>query len=202
MSSTVFSLSRCAVVLGALIACHSSDSLGPGADGRIQLTYSGEINGAFDASGRPASATPSVIERGDYAVAVLYDAATTRPGTFSLIANDDVGAPYGNMLLFGQVPAHTGTYRLSNALEGALLLSVTWDESGFGEDKFFSVDNGEIVVTEYSTARVAGTISATATHYDFNPNPIPVGTISIHGQFNVPFDNVVAIKFRCALFAC
>jgi hypothetical protein len=182
------------------MAC-GGDALAPGEVSRVLVTYSGERSGVFDASGRPASGTLNFITRGDYATAVTYE-ATTRAGTFSIIANDDAGAPYGNMLLMGFIPAHTGTYRLPSAVNGALLFGVTWQAQLFGEDSFYSIDSGEVTVTSYTPARAQGTFSGTATRYQFNPNPVALGTIHVNGKFNAAFDNVVAIKLRCYLFAC
>jgi hypothetical protein len=183
-------------------ACNTGDGLDPGDVSHVLVTYSGERSGTFDASGRPDSSTnDNVIARGDYAVGVTY-AGTTRSGTFSIIADDDAGAPYGNMLLFGFIPAHTGTYPLTRVVTGALLFGVTWEGRSFGEDAFYSIDNGEITVTSYSSTRAQGMFTATATHYQFNPNPVALGTIHVDGKFNVAFDNVVAISYRCYLFAC
>ncbi|HEX4468547.1 MAG TPA: hypothetical protein VH080_03390 [Gemmatimonadaceae bacterium] len=187
---------------GLATACTASDGLAPGGVSRVLVSYSGERSGTFEASGRPDSASSTgVIARSDYAVAVNYE-GTTRPGTFSIIANDDAGAPYGNMLLFGFIPARTGTYQLSSNMNGALLFGVTWEGQLFGEDAFFSIDSGQVTVTSLSSTRAQGTFTARATHYEFNPNPVALGTIHVDGQFNVAFDNVVAIKDRCYLFAC
>jgi hypothetical protein len=57
-------------------------------------------------------------------------------------------------------------------------------------------------VTSYTPARVQGTFTGTATRYQFNPNPVALGTMHVNGKFNAAFDNVVAIKLRCYLFAC
>lgn len=169
---------------------------------RVLITYSGERSGTFDASGRPDSVSlTGVIARSDYAVAVSY-VATTRSGTFSIIANDDAGTPYGNMLLLGFIPAHTGSYSLSSSVNGALLFGVTWEAQLFGENTFYSIDSGQVTVTSLSSTRAQGTFTGRATHYDFNPNPVALGTIHVDGKFNVSFDNVVAVKDRCYLFAC
>ena len=72
----------------------------------------------------------------------------------------------------------------------------------FGENDYYSIDNGQLTVTSFSSTRVRGSFQATATHYVFNPNPTPVGTIQVNGNFNVVFDNLVAVTFRCRLFEC
>jgi len=199
-SSFALAVAR-ALGLGLLMACAGGDALTPGDVSRVLVTYSGERSGVFDASGRPASGTLNFITRGNYAAAVSYG-ATTRAGTFSIIANDDAGAPYGNMLLLGFIPAHTGTYPLPTAVNGALLFGVNWQAPSFGEDSFYSIDDGQVTVTSYTPARVQGTFTGTATRYQFNPNPVALGTIHVNGKFNAAFDDVVAIKLRCYLFAC
>lgn len=170
----------------------------------LSFSYSGAVSGTFDATGNPQPAVDDVIPRADYAGALSYDASTSVPlaGTFSVIANDDAGTPYGNMLLLSKIPTQVGTFSFSNAAGGLLHLSLTWTPANFSSQRAFALTSGQIRVDRYTGTHVRGSFSGTATQI----NPAPGGTapeITItNGQFDLAINDPVLVPFRCVLFGC
>jgi hypothetical protein len=170
----------------------------------LSFTYTGAESGSFDATGNPQAATDGAIPRGDWATAFSYDASVSIPlaGTFSVLANDVAGAPYGNMLGLAKIPAQTGTFALSNSVGGLLYFDLTWTPSNFGSQHIYVVNSGAIRVDEYTGTHVRGSFSGTATPFDPPPGaPAPVITIA-NGQFDLAIDDPLVAPIRCELFSC
>ena len=170
----------------------------------ISFSYSGDVTGSFDATGTPAAATGPFIPRGDYATAFSYDASVSVPlaGTFSAMANDDAGSPYGNMFLLFGIPAQVGTYALSNSVRGNFYLGVTWNSSFFAEQRIFGLTSGQLRVDEYTGTHVRGSFSGTATQFIPATSGAPPVITIVNGQFDLPINDPVVLQFRCTLFAC
>jgi hypothetical protein len=170
----------------------------------LSFSYSGAVSGAFDATGDPQPAVDFVVPRADYAGAVSYDASVSVPlaGTISVIANDDAGAPYGNMFRLSKIPAQVGTYSFSNGVGGLLDLSLTWTSVNFGAQRSFALTAGQITVVRYTGTHVLGTFSGTATQINPAPSaPAPEITIT-NGQFDLAINDPALVPVRCVLFGC
>lgn len=170
----------------------------------LSFSYSGAVSGTFDATGDPQPAVDFVIPRADYAGAITYDASVSVPlaGTISVIANDDAGAPYGNMFRLAKIPTQVGTYSFSNGIGGLLQLSLTWTPADFGAQQSFLLTSGQISVVRYTGVHVLGTFSGTATQIDPAPSgPAPQIAIT-NGQFDLTINDPDIVPVRCFLFAC
>ena len=170
----------------------------------LSFSYSGAESGTFDATGNPQAATEGFIPRGDYGTAFSYDASISIPlaGTFSVMANDAAGTPYGNMLALAKIPAQTGTFALSNSVGGLFYFDVTWTASEFGSPRIYTFNSGEIRVDEYTGTHVRGRFSGTATLFDPPPGgPAPMITIS-NGQFDLAINDPLVLPMRCGFFGC
>jgi hypothetical protein len=163
----------------------------------LRFRFEGDaFSGEYDAVGTPTLNGPDVLNEADYASALTEDA------TFKVIANDERGANYGDLLLLRGLPARRGTFPLSNSSGGVLHRGLTWTPFEFHSVTMFALESGTITIIEYGPSRVQGVFTGVA-RIPGAPPGFPGSTISIiNGSFNLALDDPAAASFRCRLFLC
>lgn len=174
---------RCAAALGTVLvlgACERSPTESRG-DGEVQLTFSGDTAGSFQARG---TLTRTNEATGTYAVGAVQ---TAPMGRFLSVAAQRPASAAGrnDLFLLNVVPAEVGTVTCTDA-EGdcdfGVIFATGVDPSSEDFENLFLNSTGTVTVSAISTRRAQGTFSVVLEELAFGEGR----RIQVSGSFDVP----------------